>query len=75
MKPKLILVAANKNGNRIFAKLLINNKNIIKGYYDFKLEKFFITKYIKHNFPKNITKQNAKQILKELLKINHDWKL
>jgi hypothetical protein len=75
MKFKFILVGDNKNGTRIFCKLQCNNRNVLRGFYDFDIEKFIITKYIYDNFPQNVTKNKVKKELKKILLLNYDWTL
>ena len=72
---KLITFASNKDGTKIYCRLALNKKTLIKGYYDFNKEKFFITDYVKKNFINGIGKNTAKNKLKELLEIDYDWNL
>ena len=75
MKTKLIANGANKDGSRIFCKLTLNGKNVVKGYYDFNKEKFMVIKYMEANFPKTMTKNKIRKTLKEELYIIYDWNL
>lgn len=75
MKIKFNTIAANKNGTRIFCKLSIDGQNVLKGFYDFNTEKFYIIKYLYDNFPTNITKNKIKKILKNILLIDYDWEM
>ena len=72
---KLITFASNKDGTKIYCRLALNKKTLIKGYYDFNKEKFFITDYVKKNFINGIGKNTAKNKLKALLEIDYDWNL
>ena len=74
-KFKLITFASNKDGTKIYCRLALNKKTLIKGYYDFNKEKFFITDYVKNNFIQGIGKNTAKKKLKELLELDYDWEL
>ena len=74
-KFKLITFASNKNKTKIYCRLALNKKTLIKGYYDFNKEKFFITDYIKNNFIQGIGKNTAKKKLQELLEQDYDWNL
>ena len=74
-KFKLITFASNKDGTKIYCRLALNKKTLIKGYYDFNKEKFFITDYIKNNFIQGIGKNTAKKMLKQLLEQDYDWNL
>ena len=53
-KFKVFPFAANKNGTKIYCRLAYNKKTLIKGYYDFNKEKFFIIEYVKKNFGNDI---------------------
>lgn len=75
MKFKFNTVGSNKNGTKIFCKLYCNNNNVVKGYYDFNIDKFIIMKYLYDKLPKGITKNQIKKELKEILKVNYDWEL
>jgi hypothetical protein len=75
MKLKLNTIGSNDNGNRIFCKLSCENHNVLRGFYDFNLEKFIIIKYLYNNFPKELNKNQIKKQLKEILKIEYDWEL
>ncbi len=72
---KLIAFASNKSGNRIFCRLIHKKQTMLKGYYDFNQEKFFVTKYVKSNFIQGIGKNTIKKHLIELLDIEYDWKM
>jgi len=74
-KFKLFAFAANKDGTKIYCRLALNKKTIIKGYYDFNKEQFFITAYVKQNFIKGVGKNTANKKLKELLELDYDWNL
>lgn len=74
-KFKVIAFAANKDGSKIFCRLSMDKKTLIKGFYDFDKDSFFITNYVKKNFSNGIGKNTAKKILKELLEIDYDWTL
>ena len=50
-KYKLITFASNKDGSKIFCRLAMNKKTLIKGFYDFNKDNFFITEYVKTRFP------------------------
>ena len=72
-KFKLIAFASNKNGTKIFCRLALNKKTIIKGFYDFNKEKFIITDYLKKNFTQGINRKIAEANLKEILDIDYGW--
>lgn len=74
-KFKLIPFASNKDGTKIYCRLALNKKTLIKGHYDFNKEQFFITEYVKKNFIQGIGKNTAKNKLKELLEQDYDWNL
>ena len=74
-KFKLITFATNKDGTRIYCRLALNKKTLIKGYYDYKQDKFFIQEYVKSNFVDGIGKNTCRQKLKELLLFEYDWEL
>lgn len=74
-KYKFKIIAANKDGSRIFCKLTYDNKNILRGFYDFNIEKFIIIKYMYENFPTNLTKTQVRKNLKHILLIDFDWNL
>ena len=74
-KYKLITFASNKDGSKIFCRLAMNKKTLIKGFYDFNKDNFFITEYVKKNFINGIGKNTAKKILKEILEVDYDWTL
>jgi hypothetical protein len=74
-KFKLITFASNEDGTKIYCRLALNKKTLIKGYYDFNKEQFIITDYVKQNFIQGIGKNTAKKKLKELLEQDYDWNL
>ena len=74
-KYKLITFASNKDGSKIFCRLAMNKKTLIKGFYDFNKENFFITEYVKKNFINGIGKNTAKKILKEILEEDFNWEM
>lgn len=74
-KFKVITFASNPSGTKIYCRLTLNKKTLIKGYYDFDKERFFITEYVKSNFGNGIGKNTAKKKLKEILLIDYDWEL
>lgn len=75
MKFKFNTIGSNESGSRIFCKLSCNKHNVLIGFYDFDLEKFIIMKYLYHNFPQGLTKNKVRKALKEILRIDYDWKL
>ena len=75
MKVKFATIGANEEGTRIFCKMSIDGHNVVKGFYDFDLEKFIIIKYLYDNFPKGVTKNMVKKELKNELSTNYDWEL
>ena len=75
MNFKLIAFATNDNGEKIYCRLAYGKKTMVKGYYDFTKDKFFITKYVKSNFQQGIGKNTVREKLIELLKIDYDWEL
>ena len=75
MDYKLIAFATNDDGSKIYCRLAYGKKTLIKGFYDFSKEKFFITNYVKSNFQQGIGKNTAKNKLVELLRIEYDWEL
>ena len=68
-------IGSNESGSRIFCKLSCENHNVLKGFYDFDLEKFIIMKYLYDNFPQGLTKNQVRKSLKEILITDYDWKL
>lgn len=74
-KFKVFAFASNKDGTKIFCRLALNKKTLIKGYYDFNKEKFYITQYLKNNFINGINKKIAYNKLKEILEQDFDWEL
>ena len=75
MKFKLNTIGNNESGSRIFCKLSCEKRNVLKGFYDFDLEKFIITKYMHDNFPQGLSKNKIRKILKEILLNEYDWEL
>lgn len=75
MKFKLNTIGNNESGSRIFCKLSCEKRNVIRGFYDFDLEKFIITKYMYDNFPQGLSKNKIRKILKEILLNEYDWEL
>lgn len=71
----LKLIGANDDGSRIFAVMTYLGKRLVKGFYDFDKERFIVLEYYKKNFPIGIGKSKARNILKELLMIQHDWEM
>ena len=74
-KFKVFAFASNKDGTKIFCRLALNKKTLIKGYYDFNKEKFYITQYVKENFIDGIGKNTARKKLKEILEQDYDWEM
>ena len=54
---------------------MYKKKTMVKGFYDFDKEKFFVTKYVKSNFVQGIGKNIVKKNLIELLNIDYDWNM
>jgi hypothetical protein len=75
MKFKFSTIGSNESGNRIFCKLSCEKRNVLKGFYDFDLEKFIIIKYMYDNFPQGLTKNKIRKNLKEILRIDYNWDL
>lgn len=75
MKFKFSTIGSNHDGDRIFCKLSCDKHNILRGFYDFNLEKFIITKYMYDNFPQGLSKNKVRKILREILTIDYDWEL
>ena len=75
MKCKFSTIGANEEGTRIFCKFTCEGKNVVRGFYDFDLEKFIIIKYIYDNFPKGVSKNMIKKELRKELIMNYDWDL
>lgn len=74
-KFKFFTFSANEDGTKIYCRLALNRKTLIKGYYDFNKDKFIITQYVKKNFCKGIGKNTARKKLKEILLTDYDWTL
>lgn len=72
---KLVLFAANEDGTRIYALLKHKKKNLVKGFYDFNIDKFIVMKYFKDNFPQGQTKDKIKEKLRKLLMIERNWEM
>ena len=75
MKFKFSTIGSNHDGDRIFCKLSCGKHNVLRGFYDFNLEKFIITKYLYDNFPQGLSKNKVRKALKEILTIDYDWEL
>lgn len=75
MEFKFNTIGSNKSGNRIFCKLSCEKHNVLRGFYDFNLDKFIIIKYMYDNFPQGLTKNKIRKNLKEILMNNYDWEL
>ena len=72
---KLFAFASNEDGSKIFCRLAYKKKTMLKGFYDFDKEKFFITSYVKGNFVRGIGKNTIKNALIEILHLDYDWEL
>jgi hypothetical protein len=75
MKFKFSTIGSNESGTRIFCKLSYDKHNVLRGFYDFNLEKFIIIKYMYDNFPQGLTKNKIRKNLKEILMNEYDWEL
>lgn len=75
MKFKFSTIGSNESGTRIFCKLSYDKHNVLRGFYDFDLEKFIIIKYMYDNFPQGLTKNKIRKNLKEILTTDYDWEL
>ena len=72
----LIAFASNRNGDKIFCRFTCNKKNIIKGFYDFNKEFFYITKILYPNLEEEqIEKSVAFKELSDILLTEYDWML
>ena len=72
----LITFASNRNGSKIFCRFTCNKKNLIKGFYDFDKELFYVTKILYSNLKKEQIEESI--VLKELsdaLLTEYDWML
>jgi hypothetical protein len=68
-------IGSNESGTRIFCKLSYDKHNVLRGFYDFDLDKFIIIKYLYDNFPQGLTKNKVRKALKEILTTDYDWEL
>ena len=76
MHIEIIPFANNQSGNKIFAKITIDNKKIAKGYYDFRKEKFFIDKLFEKNINElNLSEEIILALIKKELMNQLDWEL
>lgn len=75
MKFKFSTIGSNHDGDRIFCKLSCDKHNVLRGFYDFGLEKFIITKYLYDNFPQELSKNKVRKTLKEILTVDYNWEL
>jgi len=75
MKFKFSTIGSNESGTRIFCKLSYSKHNVLRGFYDFDLDKFIIIKYLYGNFPEGLTKNKIRKALKEILTTDYDWEL
>ena len=70
----LIAFASNRNGNKIFCRFTHNKKNLIKGFYDFNKELFYVTKILYSNLKtEQIEESIAFKELSDILLIEYDW--
>lgn len=72
---KFNTIGSNKSGSKIFCKLSCDKHNVLRGFYDFDLERFIIIKYMYDNFPKGVSKNKIKKALKDILIIDYNWNL
>lgn len=75
-KFKVIVHGDNEDGSKLFARFTYKKKALVKGYYSFNKEKFFITSYVKQNLLNcGIDTNTAKEIMSKILMMDYDWEL
>jgi len=72
---KVFTFATNHSGSKIFCRMAYKKKTVAKGFYDFDKDKFFVTNYLKQNFPQGIGRNSIKKYLKVILNLDYDWEL
>ena len=72
---KVFTFATNPSGSKIFCRMAYHKKTVAKGFYDFDREKFFITSYLKQNFPQGVGRNSIKKYFKVILLLDYDWEL
>lgn len=70
-----MLTGTSKEGDKIYAILKANKKTLFRGFHDFNISKFIITKCIYKNLPENQTIYNMLKIFQEKLLLEYDWNL
>lgn len=72
---KVFAFASNKSGSKIFCRMAYKKKTVAKGFYDFDKDKFFITGYLKQNFPQGVGKNTIQKNFKQILLTDYDWEV
>ena len=69
------MLADSDNGNRIHRLYKVDKIPVVRGYYDFAKENFFVTHFNATRMPLGYTPLKILMQLKEELLINLDWEL
>lgn len=72
---KLNIVGANNDGSKLYCIFKLNKKTVLRGFYDFNIQGFIITKFHKKNFNQNTSINKVVNALKKELNLEYDWKL
>ena len=64
-----------KIGHNLRGGMAYKKKTVAKGFYDFDKDKFFITRYLKQNFPQGVGKNTIQKNFKQILLTDYDWEL
>ena len=72
---KLHTIAATEDGDRIFCLYKQGNTTLLKGFYDFPRESFYITEFYTKKLSPDQTPKQVIEELKEYLFVEYDWEL
>jgi len=71
-KPKLCLVGASEDGNRIFCMYKYDGNTLVRGFYDFLRETFTILNF-NPNYLNDLTAEEVLRKLAKTLLEDYDW--
>ena len=75
MTGKISMVGASEDGDKIYCLYREGTDVLLRGFYDFEKESFFICEFYTKKLKPEQTPKSVIMSLKEILDIDYDWEL